>query len=150
MATLVVGTDSTDASEALADYLDSAAKDADEVHIVNSLPGGEATSADDVQAGKEEIDLIADRLDGLVAAVETHQYIQGNEPLEDLQECATEVDADEYVICIRKHTPAGKMVFGSVAQNLLLSADRPVRCVPLGEATSAENLEKTPTAFQNP
>lgn len=133
MARLVVGTDSTESSEVLADYLEDVVDPEDVVCVVNSLPGGEDTDSENVRDGEAAIDVIVERLEPVPVTVETHQFVRGNEPVEDLLEFADDVDADEFVIRIRKHSPVGKVVFGSTAQNLLLGADRPVRCVPLVE-----------------
>ncbi|WP_436923451.1 universal stress protein [Halosimplex amylolyticum] len=131
MVELVVGTDAPESSEALADYLTDVVDDDDTLYVINSLVGGEDTSGGDVQAGDQAIQVLVDRLEGLPVTVETHQFVRGNEPVEDLIGFAGEVDADEFVIGVHKRTPVGKVVFGSTAQNLLLAADRPVRCVPL-------------------
>ncbi|MFW6382703.1 MAG: universal stress protein [Haloferacaceae archaeon] len=129
MVRLLVGTDGVETSERLLDYL-VAVVEGDDVYVVNSLVGGDDTSPDDVRAGEEALALLGDGLAD-ATAVERNQFVRGNEPVEDLLAAAEEWDADEYVIGIRKRSPVGKMVFGSTAQNLLLEADRPVRCVPL-------------------
>jgi nucleotide-binding universal stress UspA family protein len=126
---LLVGTDGVRTSERLVDYLDGALAAGDEVCIINSLPGGDDTDDDDVAAGEAALDVLAEGLGE--AVVERHQFVRGNQPVEDFLEAAAEFDADELVIGIRKRSPVGKMVFGSTAQNLLLETDRPVRCVPL-------------------
>lgn len=131
MVDLLVGTDTTEASAALADYLAGTVDPADAVYVVNSLPGGEGTDSADVRAGEAAIDAIADALADVPVTVETHQFVRGNQPVEDLLGFAAEVDADEVVIGIRKRSPVGKVVFGSTAQHVLLGSDRPVRCVPL-------------------
>lgn len=48
------------------------------------------------------------------------------DPAEKILEVAADVDADSIVMCGRERTPAGKALFGSVTQSVLLSADRPV------------------------
>lgn len=131
MSRLLVGTDGPETSEHLLDYLSDALAADDEVCIVTSEPGGDETTSAEMATAEEALDILAEGLGEAVA--ERHQFVRGNEPIEDLLAAAADFDADEYVIGIRKRTPVGKMVFGSTAQNLLLEADRTVRCVPLVE-----------------
>lgn len=131
MVSLLVGTDSAETSEAVAAYLDGIVTSEDAVYVVNSLPGGDETTQSDLDEGEAAIDLVVDRVGDQVAEIERRRFVRGNEPVEDLLSFASEVDADEIVLGVRKRTPAGKVVFGSTAQNVLLRTDRPVRCVPL-------------------
>lgn len=48
------------------------------------------------------------------------------QPTETIISIADEIEADAIALAGRKRTPAGKMIFGSVTQSVLLSADRPV------------------------
>jgi nucleotide-binding universal stress UspA family protein len=130
MTRLLVGTDGTEVSEQLVEYLDGRVSADDTVVVVNSLEGGDETSSDDIASGEEALDTLEDGLRDQ-ATIERHQFIRGNAPVEDMLEAADEHDIDEYVIGIRKRSPVGKMMFGSTAQNLLLEADLPVRCIPL-------------------
>jgi len=130
MARLLVGTDAEQTSERLVDYLAEIVSEDDIIYGVNSLPGGDQTHPEDVADGEDALDIIEEGLSEQTT-VESHQYIRGNEPVEDLLEAADEHEVDEFVVGIRKQSPVGKMVFGSTAQNLLLETDRPVRCVPL-------------------
>lgn len=131
MTRLLVGTDGPDTSERLLPYLERVLGPDDELYVLNSLPGGDDTSADDIGTGEEAIEVLDTGLADTGAQVSAHQLVRGNEPIEDLLEVAEDWDADEYAIGIRKRSPVGKMVFGSTAQNLLMEADRTVRCVPL-------------------
>jgi nucleotide-binding universal stress UspA family protein len=132
MTVYVVGTDTVDTSAALCDYLDGRLDADDTVHAVNSLRGGNATSATDVRDGEDAINVVQSRL-GAVATVETHQFVRDNDPHEDLIDHSTAVDADELVIGVRKRNPTAKVVFGSTAQALLLRTSLPVAVVPLTE-----------------
>lgn len=128
MTTFVVGTKNTDTSERILDYLVDRVGDGDEVFVVNSQEGGDDTDTDEIRGGSAAIDVFAD---GLSIPVEAHQYVRGNSPAEDVLAAARQHDADEIVIGIRKRNPTGKIIFGSNAQDILLSSDRPVVSVPL-------------------
>jgi nucleotide-binding universal stress UspA family protein len=130
MTRLLVGTDTERTSERLVDYLAATTDEDDTVFVVNSLQGGDGTNPDDVSEGKAALDILEDGLEGQTT-VNRHQYIRGNEPVEDLLAAADEYDVDELVVGIRKHSPVGKIVFGSTARDLLLEVERPTRCVPL-------------------
>jgi nucleotide-binding universal stress UspA family protein len=127
MSTFLVGTDSEATSERLIEYLKGRVGDDDSIVVVNSLHGGDRTSDKEVREGKDALDAIAEIFSG----ADTHQLVRGNSPQEDLLQYATEYDADEIVVGIRKRSPTGKLMFGSTAQDLLLSTERPVVCVPL-------------------
>lgn len=133
MTVFVVGVDSVHTGATLCDYLADRVDEGDAVHAVNSLRGGDATSSDDVRDGEDALNAVASRL-GVGATVETHQFVRGNAPATDLLEVADEHGADELVVGVRKRTPAGEVVFGSTAQEVLLNATRPVVAVPLPTA----------------
>lgn len=127
MTTYLIGTDSVETSERLAAYIEARAVEGDTVYAVNSLPGGDRTSDQEVRDGREALDV----LEGSTAEADGHQLVRGNSPQEDMMQFAADHDVDEIVIGIRKRSPTGKLVFGSTAQDLLLSVDLPVVCVPL-------------------
>lgn len=130
MTTFVVGTKNTETSERILEYLTGRIADGDEVYVVNSQEGGDDTAPDEIRSGSEAIDVFSDGLD---VSVEAHQFVRGNSPAEDVLVAAEEYDADEIVIGIRQRNPTGKIIFGSNAQDILLSTDRPVVTVPLIE-----------------
>jgi nucleotide-binding universal stress UspA family protein len=127
MATFLVGTDSVETSERLIEYLEGRVGDGDTVIAVNSLRGGDGTSDEEVIEGRDALETLTDAF----ADVDDHQLVRGNSPQEDLMQFAADHDVDEIVVGIRKRSPTGKLVFGSTAQDLLLSAELPVVCVPL-------------------
>ena len=121
MTTYVLATNDVHTSAALCDYLDERLDDDDEIHAVNSLPGGDETDSDEVRDGEDALNAVRTRLGG-TADVETHQFVRGND-----------VAADELVIGVRKRNPTAKVVFGSNAQQILLQTNRPTVVVPLEE-----------------
>jgi nucleotide-binding universal stress UspA family protein len=48
------------------------------------------------------------------------------DPAESIIETADEIDADAVCVAGRKRSPAGKALFGSVSQAVILNTDRPV------------------------
>lgn len=58
--------------------------------------------------------------------IETNYVDTDEEPTKALLETAEERDADLIVVAGRKRTPAGKVLFGSVTQTVILDTDRPV------------------------
>ncbi|WP_338729575.1 universal stress protein [Haladaptatus sp. DJG-WS-42] len=132
MVRFLVGTNDVTTSEALVSYLEARATDGDTVFAVNSLFGGDDTDDKDVFAGRDAIEYIEESL-GDTLTVESHQLVRGNAAAEDIKNFAEENDVDEVVIGIRKRSPTGKVVFGSTAQDILLSSSRPVVSVPLSQ-----------------
>ncbi|MFC5972204.1 universal stress protein [Halomarina salina] len=128
MTTFVVATKSVETSEPINEYLRGRLTDGDEVYVVNSQEGGDDSDADEIRSGTDALDVLTEGID---VPVETHQFVRGNSPAEDILAAADEYDADEICIAVRKRNPTGKIVFGSVAQDVLLSTDRPVVAVPL-------------------
>jgi nucleotide-binding universal stress UspA family protein len=64
------------------------------------------------------------------AGVNCVHYEASGDPSEELLAAADDVDADLICASGRKRSPAGKAVFGSTTQALVLNADRPVLAVP--------------------
>lgn len=58
--------------------------------------------------------------------IKTELRESSGDPAREIIELAEEVDADAICVAGRKRTPAGKVLFGSVTQAVILSTDIPV------------------------
>ena len=95
--------------------------------VVNASPGGtrEDASFADVQDFERVQKLLADS--GLSA--EFKQFVRGKSAAEEIEELVDTMPISLLVIGLRKRTAVGKLILGSVAQDLLLSVSCPVLAV---------------------
>ena len=105
------------------------------LHVYEAVdaPADEAGSAliDDINESIEElrgvpdsVELVEAELDGL--GIESDRVLHVGDAAEAIQSVARDRDVDAIVIGMRKRSPVGKALFGSVSQTVLLNADRPV------------------------
>lgn len=95
--------------------------------VVNASPGGSKEDLAMVDAtGAEEVErLLADS--GVDA--EFKRFIRGKSAVEEIKALVESLPASLLVIGLRKRSPVGKLIMGSVAQELLLSVSCPVLSV---------------------
>ena len=95
--------------------------------VVNASPGGskEDPSLADVQDFERVQQLLANtRLNA-----EFKQYVRGKNAVEEIQNLVESLPVSVLIIGLRKRSPVGKLIMGSVAQELLLSVSCPVLAV---------------------
>lgn len=68
------------------------------------------------------------------AGLDVHTHRRLGEPAEEIIDFVDEIDADHVVMAGRSRTPVGKIIFGSVAQQVLLHAPVPVTLAPSNES----------------
>ena len=94
--------------------------------VVNSTKGD--AYADPAFAGAPEVHDVEERLKSSGLAYELTQPI-GVDPVDELLTAMDRPDADLLVIGIRHRNPVGKLLLGSVSQQLLLECQKPVLAV---------------------
>lgn len=95
--------------------------------VVNTSPGGrqEDPSMADVQDVERVEVLLADC--GLDA--EFKQFVRGKSAVSEIEALVDSLQVSVLVIGLRKRTPVGKLIMGSVAQEILLTVSCPVLAV---------------------
>ena len=98
--------------------------------VVNASPGGkqEDPSMADVQDVERVEQLLADS--GINA--EFKQFVRGKSAVAEIEEMIDSLQVSLLIIGLRKRTAVGKLILGSVAQELLLSVSCPVLAVKAG------------------
>ena len=100
--------------------------------VVNATKGD--ALVDRRYVGEAELAGLQERLAGLDLAHEVRQAI-GPDVAQEILRVATDTDAAVVVIGLRHRTPVGKMIMGSVAQQVLLDAHCAVLAVKPRAAT---------------
>jgi nucleotide-binding universal stress UspA family protein len=95
--------------------------------VVNASPGGtkEDPSMVDVQEQERVEKLLRDA--GLDAQFK--QFVRGKSAVEEIEALVESLPASLLIIGLRKRSAVGKLIMGSVAQELLLSVSCPVLAV---------------------
>jgi nucleotide-binding universal stress UspA family protein len=63
------------------------------------------------------------------AGIAVEKRREHGDPAEEILNTASEIDAGRIIMCGRKRTPVGKVLFGSVTQSVLLNSDVPVTVI---------------------
>ena len=95
--------------------------------IVNAGPGGQQEDASLVPAFEVE------QIEELIAAQgiqgEFKQFVRGKNAVEEINDLVEMGDIYILIIGLRKRTAVGKLILGSVAQEILMTVPCPVLCV---------------------
>jgi nucleotide-binding universal stress UspA family protein len=130
MGWVVVGWTPDEYGDVALDFALAEARDHEHgVVVVNGTKGD--AYVDERYAGSDALAALEERL---AASGLEHEVRQGVAPdvAEQLVDIAAELPASLVVLGLRRRTPVGKLLMGSVAQRVLLHADCPVLCVKPG------------------
>ena len=100
--------------------------------IVNASPGGQqedVSLAPGFEVEQIEAQLAAQGIQG-----EFKQFVRGKNTVEEINDLVETRDISVLIIGLRKRTAVGKLLLGSVAQELLMTVPCPVLCVKVANA----------------
>ena len=95
--------------------------------VVNASPGG--TKEDPSFADVQDFERVQQVLENSGLNAELKQYVRGKNAVEEIEALVESQQVSMLVIGLRKRSPVGKLILGSVAQELLLSVSCPVLAV---------------------
>ena len=95
--------------------------------VVNASPGG--SQEDQSKADAQEVERVEALLAGSGLDAEFKQFIRGKSAVAEIEALVDTLAVSLLVIGLRKRTAVGKLILGSVAQDLLLSVSCPVLAV---------------------
>jgi nucleotide-binding universal stress UspA family protein len=95
--------------------------------VVNASPGGQKEDA--AMADVPDVERVEKLLREAGVNAEFKQFVRGKSAVEEIEEMVDTLPARLLVIGLRKRSPVGKLIMGSVAQELLLSVNCPVLAV---------------------
>lgn len=93
--------------------------------VVNAGPGGKDESIVDGYEGER----VAERLSQLPIEAEFKHFVRGKSTIEEIEEMVSALQVSVLVIGLRKRSPVGKLLLGSMAQEILLNVACPVLAV---------------------
>lgn len=94
--------------------------------VVNATPGG---GDDEAMAGVQDVERIERLLAQEGLSAEFKQFGRGKSTVEEIETLVETLSASLLIIGIRKRSPVGKLILGSVAQELLMSVACPILAV---------------------
>jgi nucleotide-binding universal stress UspA family protein len=127
MTILVAYAPRPEGQAALEKGLEVAKRRNERLMVVNASPGGRAE--DESQADAQDVE----RVEALLAAsglnAEFKQFVRGKSAVAEIEALVETLPVSLLIIGLRKRSPVGKLILGSVAQELLLSVPCPVLAV---------------------
>ena len=95
--------------------------------VVNASPGG--SKDDPSRAAAYEFEEMERMLAKTGLNAEAKQFVRGKSAVEEIEALVESLQVSLLIIGLRRRSPVGKLVMGSVAQELLLSVPCPVLAV---------------------
>lgn len=95
--------------------------------VVNASPGGR--QEDPSRADVEDVERVEMLLAASGLEAEFKQFVRGKDAVTEINEMVQALDVSVLIIGLRKRSAVGKLILGSVAQDILMTVDCPVLAV---------------------
>lgn len=95
--------------------------------VVNASPGG--TGEDASKADVQDVERVERILADSGASAEFKQFVRGRSALDEIEDLVESKSVSLLVIGLRQRSKVGKLIMGSVAQDILMSVPCPVLAV---------------------
>ena len=95
--------------------------------VVNASPGGR--QEDPSMADVQDVERLEELLAGTGIDAEFKQFVRGKNAVAEIEALVESLEVSLLIIGLRKRTAVGKLILGSVAQEILLSVSCPVLAV---------------------
>lgn len=95
--------------------------------VVNATPGG--TGEDPSRADAQDVERVELLLSVSGIKSEFKQFVRGRNAVEELEDLVAAQNASMLVIGLRKRTAVGKLIMGSMAQEILMTISCPILAV---------------------
>ena len=95
--------------------------------VVNATPGG--VGDDPSRADAQDVERIEQLLSVSGVQAEFKQFVRGRNAVEELEDLVDAQNASMLVIGLRRRTAVGKLIMGSMAQEILMSISCPILTV---------------------
>ena len=95
--------------------------------VVNAISG--SNQDDPSRADISEIEAVEERLAASGLAAEFKQFVRGKNAVTEILELAESPEVSLVIVGLRKRSPLGKLILGSVSRDILLSVPGPVLAV---------------------
>jgi len=127
MTVLVAYVPRPEGQAALDKGIEIATKDNEQLVVINAGPGGRSEDPNVVSG--YEVERVEERLAKLPITAELKVFVRGNSAIEEIEELVQTLQVSVLVIGLRKRNPVGKLLLGSMAQEILLNVPCPVLAV---------------------
>ena len=127
MTILVAYVPRPEGQAALDKGIEIATRNQEDLMVVNATPGG--TKGEPSMANVQDVERVEKLLAGSGINATFKQFVRGKSPIEEIQDMVDSLPVSLVIIGLRKRSPVGKLLLGSVAQEILLTVPCPVMAV---------------------